>query len=69
LAIAASAYEQGETAAKYALRILEGEQASSIPVVTTTQFLIAMRNKAYHRYNRLPAVYEAFARGIDKYYE
>jgi ABC-type uncharacterized transport system substrate-binding protein len=69
LALATSAYEQGEIAAKYALRIIAGESPSHLPIVSTKQFLVFMRERLAHKFNRLPAVYEAFARGIGKYFE
>ena len=69
LAIGASPYEQGEVAAQMALKILDGTQASQIPTQVTRNFLIYMRKNTPQNYiDRLPAIYEAFARGIGKLY-
>ena len=70
LAIAASGFEQGETAAHMALRILgEGVEPGSIPVVEPRQFLVYMRRAVLEkRQVSVPAVYESFARATNGYF-
>lgn len=65
-AVATSPFEQGEVAAKMAMEILKGKKASEIPVTQTKQFIIYMRGKFEWV---LPAIYEAFARAANKYWE
>ncbi len=69
LAVAASAYEQGEVAAKYVLEIIAGKLPCDLPVVETRQFLVFMRKKPAQKKNNLPVFYENFAKGIGKYFE
>ncbi len=65
-AVATSPFEQGEVAAKMAMEILNGKKVSEIPVTQTKQFIIYMRGKFEWI---LPAIYEAFARAANKYWE
>ena len=68
-AIAPSSYEQGEVAAQSVLRLLAGESPSAIPINFTQQFLVFMRERQDHRFERLPSIYPAFARSIGKYFK
>lgn len=70
LAVAASGYEQGEEAARMAYAIAKGKPASEIPNKSTEQFLISLRKSAIEkRHLKVPAIYEAFARATDNFYE
>lgn len=66
LAIGTSPYEQGEVAARMAIRLLGGERASDIPHASTRQFVVYMRSARLHRRGmELPPLYEAFARATN----
>ncbi len=65
-AVATSPFEQGEVAAKMTLQILSGKKTTEIPVTQSKQFIIYMRDKFEWS---LPAIYEAFARAANKYWE
>lgn len=69
LAVAASPYEQGETAAKLALKILAGQSPFDLPITQTKHFLVYMRGGLSDKRPRVPKIYEAFARGTGKMYE
>lgn len=71
LAIGTSGYEQGEVAAKAAIRIIENKVAPrAIPVIATSQFVVYMRPALMKRRDlRLPPLYEAFARATNNYFE
>ncbi|MBF0195815.1 MAG: hypothetical protein HQL71_14750 [Magnetococcales bacterium] len=68
LSVAVSPFEQGEVAARLAIKILEGAKPSSLPIETTHQSIIFM-NKALEQYYglSLPRIYEAFARATDNF--
>lgn len=66
-AVATSPFEQGEVAAKMAIKILhEKISPKDIPIAQTGQFIIYMRGK-YPLI--LPDIYEAFARAANKYWD
>jgi ABC-type uncharacterized transport system substrate-binding protein len=67
LAIGVSPYEQGQVAGRMAVDIIDfGKKPKSLPVATTQQFVVAMRANELKKKNiRLPAIYEAFARGTN----
>jgi hypothetical protein len=66
LAIGTSPFEQGEVAARMAIRLLAGESAGSIPHASTRQFVVYMRSARMHRRGmELPPLYEAFARATN----
>ena len=69
--VGVSPFEQGETAAKMAMKIIrEGQRTSEIPVVTSRQYVIAMRESALERRElKVLDVFEAFARATDNYFE
>lgn len=69
LAIAKSAFEQGELAARTAVAVLDGKPPSAIPVQVPHQFVVLMRPDlmAQARF-RLPDIYEAFARATNGFY-
>jgi ABC-type uncharacterized transport system substrate-binding protein len=66
LAIGTSPFEQGEVAARMAIKLLGGQVAKDIPHATTRQFVVYMRSARLHqRGMQLPALYEAFARATN----
>ena len=69
--VGVSPFEQGETAAEMAMKIIrEGKRPADIPVVTSRQYVIAMRESALKRRQfKVPDVFEAFARATDNYFE
>lgn len=71
LSIGVSPYEQGEVSGKMALELLHHEKKiSDIPIVTSKQFIVAMRGKALKKRGIvLPSIYEAFARATQNYFE
>ncbi len=71
IAIGTSGYEQGEVAAKMAVRIIEDQVApKSIPVLATGQFVVYMRPAQMQKRGlKLPPLYEAFARATNNYFE
>lgn len=70
IAIAASPIEQGQKAGEIALKILSGVDIKSIPLESTESFLVSLRGDFQERNRgKLPFVFEAFARGLNHYYE
>lgn len=73
MAVALSPYEQGEVAARMAIKILEdNKQTRDIPVQTSRLFVMYLRKSEIERKLgnlQLPLVYEAFARATNHYYE
>lgn len=66
LAIGTSPFEQGEVAARMAVRLLDGQSAKDIPHASTRQFVVYMRSARLHqRGMELPPLYEAFARATN----
>ena len=66
LAIGTSPFEQGEVAARMAIRLLGGQSARDIPYASTRQFVVYMRSGRLHRRGlELPPLYEAFARATN----
>lgn len=66
LAIGTSPFEQGEVAARMAVKLLAGQSAASIPHASTRQFVVYMRSARLHaRGLTLPPLYEAFARATN----
>jgi hypothetical protein len=70
-AIGASGFEQGEVAARMAMRILAGEAlAADLGVHQPVQFIVYMRPAALEkRAITLPRLYESFARGTHNYFD
>lgn len=70
LAIGTSPYEQGEVALNMARKIiLDGVAPTKIPVMSTEQFVVAMRRSSMARRGiKLPSVYEAAARASANFY-
>ena len=70
-AIGPSGFEQGEVAAKMAIRILDDEVVpSDIPVAMPQQFIVYMRRSTMvKRGIALPRMYESFARATGNYVE
>jgi hypothetical protein len=71
LAIATSPFEQGEVAARMALRIIDQHTPpSNIPVDTTHQYVVLMRpDRMAAHHVVLPPLYEAFARATNNYFD
>lgn len=71
MAVAVSPYEQGETAARMALKIIEDRVTpTDIPVQTSHLFLIYIREANLKRLNlEVPGLIEAFARATNHYVE
>lgn len=66
LAIGTSPFEQGEVAARMAVKLLSGQTAASIPQASTRQFVVYMRSARLHaRGLSMPPLYEAFARATN----
>ncbi len=65
LAIGVSAFEQGQVAGRMAVDIIDfNKRPNTLPVITGRQFVVAMRVEAFKKkLIRIPAMYEAFARG------
>lgn len=71
ISIGVSPFEQGETAAKMAQKILEQDiRAGTIPTQGNRQYIVAIRNSLLKaRKMELPAIYEAFGRATANFYE
>lgn len=71
LSVGISPYEQGEYAARTALKIIrEKIPAGNIPVRMPQQYIVAMRKSALDKRGlQVPRIYEAFARAANYYYE
>jgi len=70
LSVFTSGYEQGEVAGRMALDIVRGKSPKEIPFADTKQFLISVRKSATdNRGLPIPAIYEAFARATENFYE
>lgn len=71
ISVGVSPYEQGETAAGMAERILEeGIAAAEIPIALNRHYVIAINAPALARRGlKVPSVYEAFARATANYRE
>jgi hypothetical protein len=71
LTIAASGYEQGETAARMAVSLIdEGKRPKELPFAYPRMFLVSMRGSLLKARNiKLPSLYEAAARAAGKYYD
>jgi ABC-type uncharacterized transport system substrate-binding protein len=66
LAIGTSPFEQGEVAARMAIKLLDGQAATDIPYASTRQFVVYMRSaKLHQRGMELPPMYESFARATN----
>lgn len=66
VAIGTSPFEQGEVAARMAIRLIGGQSATDIPHASTRQFVVYMRSaKLHQRGMQLPPLYEAFARAVN----
>ncbi len=71
VSVGVSPYEQGETMARMAVDIIEqGTPPSAIPVRTSQQYVISLRQSAMKRRGiEMPRVFEAFARATNNYFE
>lgn len=69
ISIATSGYEQGEVAAEMAYAILSGKAPKDIPVRSTQQYLIGIRQAAMAKRGiPAPSIYEAFARATNNFF-
>lgn len=71
ISIGVSPFEQGETAAKMAQKIIEQDvRAGTIPIQINGQYVVAIRKSALDRRRlTLPTIYEAFGRATANFYE
>lgn len=71
LSVGSSPYEQGETAAEFAMKILRDDiSPKEIPFRASNQYLVALRKSAMERRNiHVPDILEAFARATENYFE
>ncbi|NES80887.1 MAG: hypothetical protein F6K10_05490 [Moorea sp. SIO2B7] len=73
ISVGISPYEQGEEAAKMAVKILdEKTKIEEISIKNPQQYLVSMREKKMKEYDpnlKLPSIYEAFARATNKYFQ
>lgn len=71
MAVAVSPYEQGEEAARMAVRVIEEKiSPREIPVQTSHLFVIYIREESIRRRNlQVPGLIEAFARATNNYFE
>ena len=71
MSVGVSPFEQGNTAANMARRILEdGVAPSKIPFATSQQYVVAFRRSALDRRKlQIPKIFEAFARATDNYHD
>ncbi|TXT39617.1 MAG: ABC transporter substrate-binding protein [Comamonadaceae bacterium] len=69
LAISSSPQEQGQSAARLTVALLQGKSPQDLPVKEGQAFVVAMHaDKLENRGYRLPKVYEAAARAAGAYY-
>ncbi|MBF0228014.1 MAG: hypothetical protein HQK63_00225 [Desulfamplus sp.] len=70
ISVFTSGYEQGEVAGQMAFDIVRGKKPKDIQLAYTKQFLISVRKSATdNRGLPIPAIYEAFARATENFYE
>jgi len=71
MAVAVSPYEQGEEAARMAIKVIEdGVSPRDIPVQTSHLFVIYIREASLkRRHLHVPGLIEAFARATNNYFE
>ena len=69
IAIATSPYEQGEVAARIAMDVIKGKDIKSIPIRSTEQFIVFMREDIMKKKGiNIDGVYKAFAIATNNYY-
>lgn len=71
MSIGVSPYEQGEVAAEMAVAIIDDQRRpADLPVQATRQFIVYLRGSIMQAKGvELPAIYEAFARATDNWFE
>lgn len=71
IAVGASPFEQGETAARMAETLIKHDRkGSSIPMITNRQYVVAIDQEALRKRRlELPQIYETFARTTSTYIE
>lgn len=71
LSISVSPYEQGEEAAKMAVDIIENKKdPKDMKWYRNVQFTISMRGNELKKFKvEIPRIFEAFARGVNHYFE
>ena len=69
LSVGVSPYEQGEVAASMAIKLIEGVDIKSLPIQTSSQYVIAMRQSALDARNiSVPEIFETFSRATNNYF-
>ena len=69
LSVGVSPYEQGEVAATMAIKLIEGVDIKSLPIQTSSQYVVAVRKSALDARNiSIPEVFEAYARASNNYF-
>jgi hypothetical protein len=69
LSVGVSPYEQGEVAASMAIKLIEGVDIKSLPIQTSSQYVVAVRKSALDARNiSIPEVFEAYARASNNYF-
>ncbi|MEO5340417.1 MAG: hypothetical protein H7837_07870 [Magnetococcus sp. MYC-9] len=71
LSLGISPFEQGEVAARMALRILDhGVKAATIPTRMPEQYVVSMRHSLLAKRGiQLPSIFEAFSRSTNSFFE
>ncbi|MEN8130108.1 MAG: ABC transporter substrate binding protein [Pseudomonadota bacterium] len=71
LSIGTSPFEQGEVSARMAVGFIDEEKSiEDIPVESNRQFIVSMKKSSIQRHGiGLPAIYEAFSRAMNKFYD
>lgn len=69
LSFGVSPYEQGEVAASMAIKLIEGVDIKSLPIQTSSQYVIAMRQSALDARNiSVPKIFETLSRATNNYF-
>ena len=69
LSVGVSPYEQGEVAASMAIKLIEGVDIKSLPIQTSSQYVIAMRQSALDARNiSVPKIFETLSRATNNYF-
>ena len=69
LSVGVSPYEQGEVAATMAIKLIEGVDIKSLPIQTSSQYVVAVRKSALDARNiSIPEVFEAYAIASNNYF-
>lgn len=70
LSVGVSPFEQGEVTATMAMDLINGADIKSMPIRTSSQYVIAVRQSALDARNIvLPEIFEAFSRATNNYFQ